>query len=60
MTIKNRPEYDKFISRIQKSSDSFRKISAEKRHSKDFRTARENLAHLIDKDSFLASSYCPL
>ena len=53
MTIKNRPEYDKFISRIQKSSDSFRKISAEKRHSKDFRTARENLAHLIDKDSFL-------
>ena len=53
MTIKNRPEYDKFISRIQKSSDSFRKASAEKRHSKEFRTARENLDHLIDDDSFL-------
>ena len=53
MVIKNRPEFDKFIDRIQKSSDSFRETSTEKRHSKEFRTARENLHHLIDQDSFL-------
>jgi acetyl-CoA carboxylase carboxyltransferase component len=53
MTDKSRPEFKKFIQRLQKSSDSFRKNSTEKRHSKEYRTARENLHHLVDEDSFL-------
>ena len=53
MAIKNRPEFEKFIRRVEKSSDEFRTSSTEKRHSKQYRTARENLAHLVDQDSFL-------
>ena len=53
MAIKNRPEFNKFIRRVEKSSDEFRASSTEKRHSKQYRTARENLAHLVDQDSFL-------
>ena len=53
MTIKNRPEFEKFIRRVEKSSDVFRVSSTEKRHSKHFRTARENLNHLVDDESFL-------
>ena len=53
MAIKNRPEFEKFLQRVEKSSDEFRASSKEKRHAKKYRTARENLAHLIDKDSFL-------
>ena len=53
MAIKNRPEFEKFIRRVEKSSDEFRASSTEKRHSKQYRTARENLAHLVDEDSFL-------
>ena len=53
MAIKNRPEFEKFLQRVKKSSDEFRISSKEKRHAKKYRTARENLAHLIDKDSFL-------
>lgn len=53
MTIKNRPEFEKFISRVAKSSDEFRASSTEKRHSKQYRTARENLNYLIDEDTFL-------
>ena len=53
MAIKNRPEFEKFLQRLEKSSDEFRASSKEKRHAKKYRTARENLAHLIDKDSFL-------
>ena len=53
MAIKNRPEFQKFIRRVEKSSDEFRASSTEKRHSKQYRTARENLAHLVDQDSFL-------
>ena len=53
MAIKNRPEFQKFIRRVEKSSDEFRASSTEKRHSKQYRTARENLAHLVDEDSFL-------
>ncbi len=50
---KNRPEFEKFIRRVEKSSDEFRASSTEKRHSKKYRTARENLFHLVDEDSFL-------
>ena len=53
MAIKNRPEFEKFIRRVEKSSDEFRASSTEKRHSKHFRTARENLNHLVDEESFL-------
>ena len=53
MAIKNRPEFEKFIRRVEKSSDVFRISSTEKRHSKHFRTARENLNHLVDDESFL-------
>jgi acetyl-CoA carboxylase carboxyltransferase component len=53
MTIKNRPEFEKFISRVAKSSDELRASSTEKRHTKQYRTARENLHHLIDEDTFL-------
>ena len=53
MAIKNRPEFEKFIRRVEKSSDLFRASSTEKRHSKHFRTARENLNHLVDDESFL-------
>ena len=53
MAIKNRPEFEKFIRRVEKSSDVFRVSSTEKRHSKHFRTARENLNHLVDDESFL-------
>ena len=53
MAIKNRPEFEKFIRRVEKSSDEFRVSSAEKRHSKQYRTARENLTHLVDEKSFL-------
>ena len=53
MAIKNRPEFEKFLQRLEKSSDEFRVSSKEKRYAKKYRTARENLAHLIDEDSFL-------
>ena len=39
--------------RVEKSSDEFRASSTEKRHSKHYRTARENLNHLVDEESFL-------
>ena len=39
--------------RVEKSSDEFRASSREKRHSKQYRTARENLNHLVDAESFL-------
>jgi acetyl-CoA carboxylase carboxyltransferase component len=53
MVIKNRPEFEKFINRVEKSSDEFRASSTEKRYSKQYRTARENLNHLVDPESFL-------
>ena len=35
------------------TSDAVRKSAQEKRHAKGFRTARENLADLVDDDSFV-------
>lgn len=39
--------------RISKTLDNERKEAAEIRHVKGFRTARENLQHLVDEDSFI-------
>ncbi len=41
-----------FQSRIAKSTDPERKTQRKKRHQRGFRTARENLDHLCDSDSF--------
>ena len=35
------------------TTDAVRKSAQEKRHTKGFRTARENLADLVDDDSFV-------
>ena len=37
------------------TSDAVRKSAQEKRHAKGFRTARENLADLVDDDSFVGA-----
>lgn len=38
--------------RLEKTQDSIRTVAKDKRHAKGFRTARENLADIIDTDSF--------
>ena len=52
--MKDRIDYVKFIERLQMSDDSTRSEATSKRHNKQFRTARENLEHLVDDGSFLA------
>ena len=51
--MQERPDYSKFIERLKMSEDETRVESTKKRHSKKYRTARENLIHLVDEDSFL-------
>jgi acetyl-CoA carboxylase carboxyltransferase component len=51
--MQERPDYSKFIERLKMSEDETRIESTKKRHSKKYRTARENLNHLVDEDSFL-------
>ena len=51
--MQERPDYSKFIERLKMSEDETRVESTKKRHSKKYRTARENLNHLVDEDSFL-------
>jgi acetyl-CoA carboxylase carboxyltransferase component len=51
--MQERPDYSKFIERLKMSEDEARVESTKKRHSKKYRTARENLNHLVDEDSFL-------
>ena len=51
--MKDRLDYVKFIERLQMSDDSTRTEATSKRHNKQFRTARENLEHLVDDGSFL-------
>jgi acetyl-CoA carboxylase carboxyltransferase component len=51
--MQERPDYSKFIERLKMSEDETRIESTKKRHSKKYRTARENLNHLVDGDSFL-------
>ena len=41
-------ELKNFLSRIEKLSDGYRSKAAAKRHENDYRTARENLDHLVD------------
>ena len=51
--MKDRIDFVKFIERLQMSDDSIRAEATSKRHDKQFRTARENLEHLVDDGSFL-------
>ena len=46
--MQERPDYSKFIERLKMSEDETRVESTKKRHSKKYRTARENLNHLVD------------
>jgi len=47
-----RPELTAVQARLSRTLDDVRKDAAAKRHSRGYRTARENLADLIDADSF--------
>jgi len=51
--MNERSDYNAFIERLKKSDDEFRAESTQKRHANNFRTARENLNHLVDQDTFL-------
>ena len=51
--MNERSDYNAFIERLKKSDDEFRSESTQKRHANNFRTARENLNHLVDQDTFL-------
>ena len=46
-------EFNNFLSRLEKLSDEHRKEATSKRHQSGNRTARENLHHLIEEDSFV-------
>ncbi len=48
-----RPEIAAIRARLTNTLDAARKTAVEKRHAKGFRSARENLADLVDADSFL-------
>ena len=51
MAIKNRPEFEKFIRRVEKSSDEFRVSSAEKRNIQvDYEEARSLIYGMSYKD----------
>ena len=51
--MKENKEFRNFLSRLEKLSDENRKEATSKRHQSGNRTARENLDHLIDEDSFI-------
>ena len=53
MSKKSKSSLDNFKNRINKTLDGERKIAQKKRHEKGFRTARENLDHLVDTNSFI-------
>ena len=46
-----RPELANLQARIARTLDEVRAEAAEKRHATGYRTARENLADLVDEDS---------
>ena len=48
-----RPEFDELLARRAEMSDEARPEAVEKRRAKGRRTARENVAELCDKDSFV-------
>ncbi|MDX1693705.1 MAG: hypothetical protein R3208_08055, partial [Ketobacteraceae bacterium] len=47
-----RPELQQLNARLANTSDAVRQEAAAKRHAKGYRTARENLADLVDPGSF--------
>lgn len=47
-----RPELEALRERIERTLDSVREEAQAKRHAKGYRTARENVADLVDEDSF--------
>ena len=53
MSDKDNLELSELNKRIEKTLDSERLDAANVRHEKGFRTARENLMHLIDENSFI-------
>ena len=53
MSKKSKSSLDNFKNRISKTLDGERKAAQKKRHKKGFRTARENLDHLADENSFI-------
>ena len=52
MTGEIRPELQALRERIERTLDEAREEAREKRHSKGYRTARENVADLADAESF--------
>jgi len=52
MTDPIRPELEALRARLDRTLDGERSEAAAKRHAKGYRTARENLADLVDADSF--------
>ena len=53
MPMSKNNEFNNFLSRLEKLSDEHRKEATSKRHQSGNRTARENLHHLIEEDSFV-------
>ena len=53
MPMSKNNEFNNFLSRLEKLSDEHRKEATSKRHQSGNRTARENLNHLIEEDSFI-------
>ncbi len=53
MSEEMRPELAALNERLAKTADAMRVQATEKRHQKGYRTARENLAALVDANSFL-------
>lgn len=53
MSEELRPELVALRARLARTGDEQRAESAARRHSKGYRTARENLADLVDADSFV-------
>ena len=53
MPMSENKEFNIFLSRLEKLSDEHRQEATLKRHESGNRTARENLKHLIDEDSFI-------
>ena len=51
--MKERSELIELHKRLSKTLDEERNAAREKRHAKGYRTARENLDDLVDKDSFV-------
>jgi len=53
MSDELRPELQALNERVTRTLDEERAESAQKRHAKGYRTARENLMDLVDPDSFI-------